>query len=128
MALELIQIRFTEESGAGFYEKLADCLVNQGLFIGPAIERAKAFDASKINITVSQEDNVQTFSGKHPNDCSYSPIYWLINYMTKRGVSFQAGEAIITGSYCGIVEIEFNKRTTVNYEGLGEYQVIFKQK
>jgi 2-keto-4-pentenoate hydratase len=107
---------------------LADCLVNQGLFIGPEIAREQAFDATTIQITVSQEDNVQTFAGEHPNKLAQTPIYWLINAMTRRGIDFQAGEAIITGSYCGIVEVDFDTPTTIDYEGLGEYQVVFKEK
>ena len=75
MALELIQIRFAEESGAGFYEKLADCLVNQGLFIGPEIERSQAFNASKIgqcnNDGNSNNDMNDNNSGKHiSNSCN----------------------------------------------------------
>lgn len=128
MALELMQARFADDCGAEFYEKLADCLVNQGMFIGPEIEREKAFGAANIDITVSQGDHVQAFSGKHPNDSAHSPVYWLINYMTRRGVSFHAGEAIITGSFCGIVEVEFDKPTTVNYGGIGQYQVTFNTK
>ncbi|MCY9870072.1 hypothetical protein [Vibrio barjaei] len=128
MALELMQSRYADDSGAEFYEKLADCLVNQGLFIGPEIAREQAFDATTIQITVSQEDNVQTFAGEHPNKLAQTPIYWLINAMTRRGIDFQAGEAIITGSYCGIVEVDFDTPTTIDYEGLGEYQVVFKEK
>ncbi|USD63115.1 hydratase [Vibrio sp. SCSIO 43140] len=128
MALELMQSRFADDSGAEFYEKLADCLVNQGLFIGPELPRDKAFDAANINIAVSQGDDVQTFAGEHPNKLAQTPIYWLINTMTRRGVDFQAGEAIITGSYCGIVEVAFDKPTTIQYEGFGEYQVTFKAK
>ena len=128
MALELMQARFADDCGAEFYERLADCLVNQGMYIGPEIEREKAFGADNINITVTQGEQTQAFAGKHPNASAHGPVYWLINYMTRRGVNFQAGEAIITGSFCGIVEVEFDKVTTVNYDGLGEYQVSFRAK
>ncbi|MEB8434474.1 hypothetical protein OO007_19710 [Cocleimonas sp. KMM 6892] len=128
MALELMQDRFADDSGIEFYEKLADGLVNQGLFIGPEIEREKAFNTAKIDITVTQENKTQSFAGVHPNAAAHSPVYWLINYMTLRGVSFHAGEAIITGSFCGIVEVEFDAPTTVTYDGLGEYQLRFIEK
>ncbi|MFA0086403.1 hydratase [Vibrio sp. 10N.261.51.F12] len=128
MALELMQSRFADDSGAEFYERLADCLVNQGMYIGPEIDREAAFSASKIDITVEQGEQVQTFAGTHPNPLPQHPIYWLINYMTRRGVDFEAGEAIITGSYCGIVEVEFNQPTSIRYEGIGQYQVMFSEK
>lgn len=127
MALELMQDRFAENSGADFYEKLADCLVNQGLFIGPEIDKAKAYQASEISIRVSQAGNTQCFAGKHPNQYPQAPLYWLINYMGKRGIDFKAGQAIITGSYAGIVEVKFASQTEIAYLGLGKYSVEFSR-
>ncbi|WP_022943278.1 hydratase [Psychromonas hadalis] len=123
MALELMQDRFSSE--VSFYEKLADCLLNQGLFIGPEIDKSKAYLASKFVINIDQHELLQTFSGKHPNLLPQKPLYWLINYMSKRGVDFTAGQAIITGSYAGIVEVEFNQATEFEYLGLGKYQLTF---
>ena len=128
MALELIQSRFADDSGAEFYEVLADCLANQGLFLGPEIEKDKAFTAAKVEVAITQAGKVQALSGTHPNALAQNPVYWLSDTMTKRGVSFEAGEAIITGSYCGVVELDFDELTTVAYDGIGEYQVTFTQK
>ncbi len=44
--------------------QLADGLVNQGLFIGPEIDREKAFTSAEINIEVTQGEQVQAFAGK----------------------------------------------------------------
>ena len=127
MALELMQDRFQENSGVEFYEKLADCLVNQGLFIGPEINRSLAYSASEITINVSQANSAQTFAGEHPNQLPQNPLYWLINFMSKRGTDFKAGQAIITGSYAGIVEVLFDSRTEIEYQGLGKYTLEFKE-
>lgn len=127
MALELMQSRFADDSGAEFPEALADMLLNQGLFVGPEIDREKAFAASNINLTFTQGDNVRTFEGVHPNPLPHLPVYWLINYMTKRGTSFVKGQALTTGSYKGIVEVDFDIETTISYENIGEYKVTFKQ-
>jgi len=107
---------------------LADCLMNQGLFIGPEIDREKAFSANLVEINITQDEKTQTFAGKHPNAAPLKPIHWLIDFMTRRGTSFKAGEAITTGSFCGIVEVEFNKLTTINYANIGEYQVTLNVK
>jgi 2-keto-4-pentenoate hydratase len=125
MALELIQSRFADDSGAEFPEIVADLIVNQGLFIGPEIDRDQAFSASHINLTISQGDNIQTFEGAHPNPLPHLPIYWLVNFMSKRGVTFKKGDAIITGSYAGVVALKFNIETTISYENIGEYKVTF---
>jgi len=128
MALELMQDRFAEGETPSFYEKLADCLVNQGLFIGPEIDKQKAYLASEFKIEISQAGNKQSFNGIHPNGLPQKALYWLINFMTKRGVSFKAGQAIITGSYAGVVEVDFGVATTVKYAGFGEYQLTFNEK
>ncbi|GGA66717.1 hydratase [Neiella marina] len=128
MALELMQARFADDCDASFFERLADCMVNQGLFIGPEIDKQKAYAAATIDLTVSQASGEQGFAGKHPNQLPQNPLAWFINFMTKRGQSFKAGEAIITGSYAGIVEVDFDQQTTIKYDGLGEYKVTFSVK
>lgn len=126
MALELIQGRFTDECNAPFYEKLADGLSNQGLFIGPEINKSQAYAASQIEISFKQGEQSQEFTGQHPNTLPQHPIYWLINFMSKRGTDFKAGEAIITGSYAGVVKVEFDQVTQIEYKNLGKYSVEFK--
>lgn len=132
MALELMQKRFAKDANVEFSELLADCLTNQGLYLGPEIDKEKAFSASDIAITIKQIDHsgvakVKSFEGVHPNPLPQLPLYWAINYMSKRGVHFKEGQAFITGSYAGIVELEFDKATEINYAGLGSFKVTFQQ-
>jgi len=132
MALELMQSRFADDSDAVFPERLADGLVNQGLFIGPEIDRVAAFSASKIQLSVKQSEengevSEQRFDGAHPNPLPQLPIYWAINFMSKRGTTFRKGEAFTTGSYAGIVEVDFDKEIQIEYAGIGRYNVVFKE-
>lgn len=128
MALELMQARYCEYPDVSFFEKLADGMVNQGLYLGPEIEKSKAYAASEISIIFDQESGKQEMQGSHPNELPYKPVQWMINFMSQRGISFKAGQAFITGSYAGIVEVDFNQETTISYAGLGEYQVTLKQR
>ncbi len=127
MALELMQARYADDSGVEFYESLADCLVNQGLYLGPEIDKTAAYAASTMQINVSQSGKKQTFAGQHPNQLPQNPVYWLINYMSKRGTDFKAGQAIITGSYAGVIALDFDQQTEIEYQGIGHYQVEFKE-
>jgi len=132
MALELMQSRFAEDATAVFDERLADCLLNQGLYIGPEIDREAAFTASTIQLSVKQTDvngdvNEQNLDGVHPNHLPQLPVYWAINLMSKRGTTFKKGEAFTTGSYKGIVEVDFDKKTDISYAGIGSYTVVFKE-
>ncbi|TYK65458.1 hydratase [Colwellia echini] len=132
MALELMQSRFAEDCTAEFAERLADCLLNQGLYIGPEIDRDLAFAASKIQLSFKQTDangevTEKNLDGVHPNPLPQLPVYWAINMMSKRGTTFKKGEAFTTGSYKGIVEVDFDKKTEISYAGIGSYTVTFKE-
>lgn len=127
MALELIQKRFDENEQPSFYEKLADSLNNQALFLGPAINREDAFKASGFNIQIKQGDTINSIEGTHLNGLPQKPLYWLINYMSKRGVSFKKGQAIITGSYCGVINVKFEQLTQIDYHNLGKFELTFKE-
>jgi len=128
MAFELMQSRFDKDADQSFPEALADILLNQGLYIGNEINKADAYKAATIDIKITQKSGEQTFEGKHPNPLPALPVHWLVNYMTKRGVSFTAGQAIITGSYAGIVRLAFDEPTVVEYAGLGRTEVTLQRR
>lgn len=125
MALELMKSRFAQDSGVDFYEKLSDCLVNQGLFLGPVIDKKLAYQASTLNIKVTQNEVTTDYAGVHPNELPYKPLHWLIDSMSKRGISFTKGQAVITGSFAGIIEVDLNAECEIEYEGLDKYKITF---
>ncbi|RJG51517.1 hydratase [Motilimonas pumila] len=123
MALELMQFRFDET--IDFYTKLADCLVNQGLYLGPVIDTKQALQASKIDIIYQQGSDSQCVSGQHPNALPQQPLFWLVNHLTARGITLRAGQAVITGSYAGIINVKPNLTTRIEYQGLGTIETCF---
>ncbi|QIR14091.1 fumarylacetoacetate hydrolase family protein [Shewanella aestuarii] len=133
MALELIQLRFSQDYSASNLEKLADGLSNQGIYIGPEIDIQAVYQASEVSVEVTEspaggDEQTQHFDGKHPCGLPQSPIYWLVNYLASKGVGLKKGQAIITGSYAGVVKVAMNTPVTIRYEGLGEFQVNFEDK
>lgn len=125
MALEFIQKRFSSDANEDFCDTLADGLFNQGVYIGPKINTSKALHASTLNISVKQASQTHDLEGVHPNPRAVDGLIWLVNFMNKRGRGLKANDAIITGSFKGIVELAFDEVTTIQYENLGEYQVKF---
>lgn len=121
MALELLQRRYTPDDNIIFADRQSDCLLNEGIFVGPEITKAQAYDAAKIKLSIDET----SYDGEHPNLSAQAPVYWLINFMRARGISFGKGQAIITGSYAGAIEVPI-KSTEITYEGLGKYNVTFK--
>ncbi|GAA6206519.1 hydratase [Thalassotalea sp. SU-HH00458] len=127
MALELMQSRFADDAGQSFYESLADCMLNQGVYLGPEIDKTTAINLQTITIKVAQGENIRTLEGKHPNSRAVDGLIWLVNFMNQRGIGLKAGAAIITGSFKGIVEMAFDIETTISYEGIADYSVTFKR-
>ena len=120
MALELLQRRYAADAELTFTDRQADCLLNDGIFLGPEIPKAKAYDAAEIKFSIDDKD----YDGKHPNASAQGPVYWLVNFLSEHGIDMKKGQAIITGSYKGAIELPI-KTTEINYEGLGEYRVTF---
>jgi 2-keto-4-pentenoate hydratase len=127
MALELMQSRYADNAKPSFYESLADCMFNQGVYVGPEIDKITAINLSKVKILVTQGNEIRELDGKHPNERAIDGLSWLVNYMNRRGVELKAGAAIITGSFNGIVNMAFDIETSISYENIGEYKVIFKR-
>lgn len=129
MALELINSRYTDPASCEFPEMLADGLVNQGLFIGPQIDSNSARSASSFTITITcANGEVIERQGQHPNTHPRAPLYWLAEFLRSRGEGIVAGQAVITGSYAGVIEVPLNTEIQIDYAGLGSMQVSFTAK
>ncbi|BFM12413.1 hydratase [Simiduia litorea] len=126
MALELIEGRYIDPSLCEFPELLADGLFNQGLVVGPVVDRTLAYAAANIDISMRYGDGEpQRYEGKHQNQDAIAPLYWLVNFLRAQGVPLQHGQFIITGSYAGIIEAPLDTDITMSYCGLGEMSTRF---
>lgn len=129
LALELIDSRYTDPAAVSFAENLADGLLNQGLFIGPDVdaERARAAGAMTITIVGAHGDE-QDLDGRHPNLAPRAPLHWLAEFLRSQGQGLRAGQAVITGSYAGSIDLPVGEDVTVRYGGLGALTVRFSQR
>ena len=129
MALELINSRYADPASCEFPEMLADGLVNQGLFIGPQVDSDNARGASSFTITMTcANGEIIERQGQHPNTHPRAPLYWLAEFLRSRGEGIVAGQAVITGSYAGVIEVPLNSDIRIDYAGLGSMQVSFTAK
>jgi 2-keto-4-pentenoate hydratase len=129
MALELINSRYVDPASCEFPEMLADGLVNQGLFIGPEVDANNARSASSFTITMTcANGEVIERQGQHPNTHPRAPLYWLAEFLRSRGQGIVAGQAVITGSYAGVIEVPLNTDIQIDYAGLGSMSVSFTAK
>lgn len=129
MALELINSRYSDPASCEFPEMLADGLVNQGLFIGPEVDSGSARSASSFTVTMTcANGEVIERQGQHPNTHPRAPLYWLAEFLRSRGQGIVAGQAVITGSYAGVIEVPVDTDIQIDYAGLGRMNVSFTAK
>jgi 2-keto-4-pentenoate hydratase len=126
LALELLGRRFSAGCEPDFAEKLADGLVNQGLFLGPAVDASQAARSHEMPIVVSVDGVAQpALEGRHPDALPRAPLYWLAEYLRAVGVGLQAGQVVITGSYAGCLALPVGREVVLRFGELGELAVQF---
>lgn len=118
LVLEFIHNRYSGTEEVSYLENLADCLFNQGMFVGPEITLDSAISSPHIDFVLSQEAQT-TFSGTHPNKGPLLPVLWLVNYLRQQGMGIAAGQIVTTGSYAGVLEVKPNLEFTIEYAGIG---------
>ena len=151
LALELIQSRYLPDSGAGYLDQLADGLFNQGLYLGPTpaagalvTDRDAAQDTAATGTTAKDltaaehssfflqirlaDGTVIEKNAVHPNQNPKAGLYWLVNFLTTQGIGLKAGQAVITGSYAGVIDLPFGEDISFQYGKLGQFQLKFVEK
>lgn len=124
LALELIDSRYLDGSELGFADKLADGLVNQGLFIGPEVAAAAAQQTHAMRIGISIEGESDTERpGQHPDPLPRLPLYWLANHLRGQGPGLRAGQVVITGSYAGTFGVPVERDLSLRFGELGVLSV-----
>ena len=130
LALELLGSRYSHPETLTFPELLADGLFNAGLVIGPrviSIEGATPADLPvefEVCLTSVGEKAV-TFSGRHPDRGVLAPIVWLANFLRVRRLGLHAGQAVITGSYAGVLALPVGRELRIGFGNLGTLPITF---
>jgi 2-keto-4-pentenoate hydratase len=127
LVLEIIGSRLANPNALPFAEFLADSINNQGLLLGPAVERPFERQLEALTITVSAPSGeLISHHGRHPNGHPLRPLLWLANFLSSRGETLKAGFVITTGSYAGVLDVPLQTPLTVAYGDLGKLEVTFE--
>jgi 2-keto-4-pentenoate hydratase len=130
LALELLGTRYSHPASLTFPELLADGLFNAGLVIGARVEFPDGATPDHlpagftISLTAAGEAPVR-LGGRHSDGNVLSPIVWLANFLSERGLGLQAGQAVITGSYAGALELPLGRQLDIGFGALGALPIRF---
>ena len=127
LALELIDSRYDDQAELTFADRLADGLVNQGLWLGPPVPWAQAQAARCFPVRwgAAGADAVE-LPGQHPNDDPLAPLHWLVEHLRTSGQGLQAGQVVITGSYAGTFPCPVDPALHFAYGDLGRFTLRFQ--
>lgn len=128
LALELIDSRYNDPKSCSFPEMLADGLINQGLFIGPEVNSEIAKNTTHFALDVCYHGENRTIQASHPTGNPRAPLYWLVNFLREQNQGLITGQAVITGSYAGVIEVPLETDIAIKYEGLGDMNIRFRAK
>ncbi|SDV51218.1 fumarylacetoacetate hydrolase family protein [Chitinasiproducens palmae] len=127
LALEIIASRFADPSACSQLELLADGMFNDGLVLGPVVEDAFAQDLDGFALVVESGTTLR-HDGRHPSGDALAPLEWLANNAALTGANLRAGQAIITGSYAGMLDFACGTPHRLAYGALGEFEVRFARR
>jgi 2-keto-4-pentenoate hydratase len=130
LALELLGSRYAHPESLTFPELLADGLFNAGLVMGPRVQLREGATPADLPVEFSVSltragENTVSFAGRHPDRSVLAPIVWLVNFLRVRGLGLQAGQAVITGSYAGVLELPIGCELHIGFGDLGMLPILF---
>lgn len=119
LALELIQSRYTTDSGATYLDQLADGLFNQGLWLGPTSSEAGLRHTTQPQFLLQcrQAGVAQLLQAVHPDLNPQQPLLPLIRLLHSRGIGLSQGQYLITGSFAGVLTFPLQQPLTLTFAG-----------
>ena len=133
LVLELLGCRYLDPRGLPFLETLADCISNQGLFVGPVVAGGMDAPLSEFALRIERTDGavpqvLHAQQGKHPDGNPLLPLYWIANFQAARGTGLRTGQIVTTGSYAGMIDVPLSAPLRIQFGELGEIAVEFRRK
>ena len=123
LAVEVLGCRYDDAADASGPELMADSLWHQSLVLGPAAAldfAQEPFPAPfEIALSVQGQDDI-TLAASHPNGDPRLPLYWLAEFLRSQGMGLEGGQAVITGSLAGAIDLPFKRPAVLRYGNFGE--------
>ena len=120
LVLEILGTRYADPASASWLEMIADCVQNQGLFLGPVLPQGPDTPLAGFPVTVRASGRtLSTHDGRHGDGHPLRPLVWLANFLAERGEGLRAGQVVTTGSYAGAIEVPMEESLTVTFGDLG---------
>jgi 2-keto-4-pentenoate hydratase len=129
LVLEILGTRYTDPASATWLEMMADCVQNQGLFVGPRLPSGPDTPLASFPVTIRAVGRTLSMhDGRHGDGHPLRPLVWLANFLAGRGDPLRAGQVVTTGSYAGAIEVPLDTPLAVQFGDLGAIEVTLVRK
>lgn len=117
--IEIVETRLAEPAAGDPLWKLADLQANGGLVVGnPSPWPVQ--DLSEVRLAIGPTDKEAFNLFAHPFGKPLDLLCWTINHVSQRRGGLKRGDVIITGSYCGVVEIHAPQSFVAAFANFGK--------
>jgi 2-keto-4-pentenoate hydratase len=124
-AIEVVSGRFRDPRTRPPMEQLADRIVNGALVPGTEMHDWRRLDMLRLRVAVVVNDEcVLVRQGGHPTGDPLGVAVSLVN-MLRETVGVKGGQIVTTGSWTGLRFLRPGDRCEVQFEGLGNVEVVF---
>lgn len=121
-ALEIVETRLAGAGAQNPLWKLADLQANGALVTGkPVPWRGQDLGRTRLVVGSSGQDIFDEVP--HPFGEPFDLFCWTVNHVSRQRGGLKRGQVIITGSYCGIVDVSSPQRFVAAFADYGSVSV-----
>lgn len=118
-ALEILETRLEPPAAQDPLWKLADLQANGALVVGKPVPWAGQ-DPGQVRLAIGSGQDGAFEGVAHPFGAPFDLFCWTVNHVARQRGGLKRGDVIITGSYCGIVEIRDPQRFVATFADYGD--------
>lgn len=124
-ALELVAPRFTDFTGIGYLNLIADSGANAGVVFGEPVKIDDVPDLREVHVELDIDGTVvKTGEGNAILGDPWRALEWLANHLSARQIGLHAGEFVMSGTCTGIDPLPPGSVATGRYSGLGSVEIM----
>jgi 2-keto-4-pentenoate hydratase len=121
-AIEILEPRLVEPQAGDALWKLADLQANGGVILGePAPWRKQ--DLGRVSLAINADGSQPPTDAAHPFGDPLDLFCWVVRHVSRHRGGLRRGDVVITGSYCGIINLGSPQHFTATFPEYGAVSV-----
>jgi 2-keto-4-pentenoate hydratase len=120
--IEILESRLVEPQAGDAFWKLADLQANGGVILGEPAPWSKQ-DLGRVSLAINADGSQPPTDAAHPFGDPLDLFCWVVRHVSRHRGGLRRGDVVITGSYCGIINLESPQHFTATFPEYGAVSV-----